>query len=184
MTRAAEGLEFQEVSLERWPDFERLFQARGAPRWCWCMIWRAAGEEAAQRSGPARKRAMRGRVERGLPTGILAYVDGEPVGWCSIAPRATYRPLGGPPGDDGVWSVVCFFLQRPFRGQGLAKRLLAAAVAHAARRGARMVEAYPVDSDSPSFRFMGQVSMFREAGFEEVARAGSRRHVMRLQMPA
>ena len=44
------------------------------------------------------------------------------------------------------------------------------------------VEAYPVDPDSPSFRFMGWVSVFKAAGFREVGRAGTRRHVMRLKV--
>jgi hypothetical protein len=55
-----------------------------------------------------------------VPTGILGYQDGEPIGWCSVAPRPTYRPLGGPPDGDpeGVWSIVCFFVTRRMRGRG------------------------------------------------------------------
>ena len=56
--------------------------------------------------------------------------------------------------------------------------MLAAAIKHARTHGAKVVEAYPVDEDSPSYRFMGLVNMFEEAGFREVGREGSRRHVM------
>ena len=61
-------------------------------------------------------------------------------------------------------------------------QLLRAAIAYARREGAKIVEAYPVDPDSPSYRFMGLVSRFEKAGFEEIGRAGSRRHVMRLSL--
>ena len=37
---------------------------------------------------------------------------------------------------------------------------------------------FPVDPDSPSYRFMGFVRFFEAAGFREVGRAGSRRHVI------
>ena len=84
--------------------------------------------------------------------------------------------------DDAVWSVVCFFVSRSRRGEGLAHRLLEAAVAYAAARGARVVEAYPVAPDSPSYRFMGLTSWFEAAGFRRVGTAGSRRHVMRLAL--
>ena len=44
-----------------------------------------------------------------------------------------------------------------------------------------MVEGYPVDPDSPSYRFMGFLPLFEQASFTEVARAGSRRHVVSLR---
>jgi predicted GNAT family acetyltransferase len=78
-----------------------------------------------------------------------------------------------------VWSLVCFFVPRWLRGNGVTARLIEAAVDHARTRGTTVVEAYPVDPDSPSYRFMGLVPTFRAAGFREVGRAGRRRHVMR-----
>ena len=134
-------------------------------------------------SSSERKAAMRTRVAGRIPIGILGYVGQEPVAWCSIAPRATYRPLGGlqttDEPEEEVWSLVCFFVRRDHRGRGLTAALIEAAVEHARSNGARTVEAYPVDPDSPSYRFMGFVSAFEDAGFREVGRAGSRRHVMR-----
>ena len=92
-----------------------------------------------------------------------------------------YRPLGGPAGDDArIWSLACFFLRREWRRSGHAAALLDAAVAYTRGAGACMVEAYPVDPGSPSYRFMGFIDLFRRAGFEKVGTAGSRRHVMRL----
>lgn len=179
-------LVFREVNQERWGDLERLFEGRGGPKHCWCMVWRARGEESRNTDGRSRKGALKRRVEAGVPIGILGYLDGEPVAWCSIAPRPTYRPLGGfdDPADDPerVWSLVCFFVVRRLRGHGITQRLIAAAVDHARRRGATVVEAYPVEPDSPSYRFMGFIPSFEAAGFQEVGLAGSRRHVMRLRL--
>ena len=118
----------------------------------------------------------------GEPVGILGYSDDEPVAWCSIAPRPTCRKLGGleDPAEspDAVWSLVCMFVPRRLRGQGIAKLLVSGAVDHARSRGASVVEAYPVDPDSPSYLFMGFVPTFRRAGIREggQGRNASARH--------
>jgi GNAT superfamily N-acetyltransferase len=194
----APRLTFRPVTRETWADFERLFESPGAPKYCWCMAWRGSNEErkewaaapgrAAKRGdlAPAnklRKAAMKRRIDAGTPVGLLAYDGGEPVGWCSVAPRPTFRKLGGPDdvGDDPdtVWSVVCFFVKRSHRGSGISRALLAAAVDYAEANGAAIVEAYPADADSPSYRFMGRKPLFENAGFSALGRAGSRRTVMR-----
>lgn len=176
-------LTFHPVDHTRWDDLAALFEARGGPKSCWCMVWRGQGDEAKRTDGPSRRKAMHRRVTADEPVGLLGYLDGEPAAWCSIAPRETYRPLGGPPEPEaGVWSLVCFYVPRRLRGQGLTGELIAAAIAHARAGGAKVVEAYPVDPDSPSYRFMGFVPTFTRLGFEAVGRAGTRRHVMRLAL--
>jgi GNAT superfamily N-acetyltransferase len=126
---------------------------------------------------------MAQRITAGVPVGILGYLDSEPVAWCSVAPRSTHRHLADDDSpDEGVWSIACFFVVRRFRGQGITKRIIEAAVEHARAKGASIVEAYPVDAESPSYRFMGFVASFKAAGFREVGRAGTRRHVMRLSV--
>ncbi len=177
-------LTFHEVDRSRLEDFVALFESRGGPKNCWCMVWRATAEEAKRTDGASRKAAFTRRVRQGLPVGILGYLDGKPIAWCSIAPRRTYRNLGGVAEalDENVWSLACFFVTRQYRGQGMTVRLIGAAVEHARARGATVVEAYPVDPDSPSYRFMGFVASFKKAGFVEVGRAGTRRRVMRLQL--
>jgi GNAT superfamily N-acetyltransferase len=176
-------LVFHDVDQGRWSDFEKLFESRGSPKACWCMVWRASPEEAKRKDGASRKIAMAKRIAAGTPVGLLGYIDKKPVAWCSIAPRSTYRRLvddGSP--DEGIWSLACFFVIRRLRGQGITRRIIAAAVGHAKSKGAKVVEAYPVAPDSPSYRFMGFVPAFESAGFAEVGRAGSRRHVFRLQV--
>jgi GNAT superfamily N-acetyltransferase len=174
------------VDQDRWPDLELLFESRGGPKSCWCMVWREMPERPQRSDGPSRKRALNGRVMSGTQVGLLGYLDGEPIAWCSVAPRPTYKKLGGASydgvPDDAVWSIVCFFVKRAARGIGIFGMLLAAAVDYAKDNGAEVVESYPVDSDSPSFRFMGFVSAFEGAGFEHVGMAGSRRHVMSLRL--
>ena len=180
----APRLTFHDVDRERWPDLVRLFGGRGGPKSCWCMVWRATPQEAKQTDGASRKRALQARVQKDVPIGLLGYLNGEPVAWCSIAPRESYRRLGGPDddGDARVWSLVCMFIRRDLRGQGIAAQLIEAAVAQARARGATVVEAYPVDPDSPSYRFMGFVDAFARAGFRHVGRAGTRRYVMRITL--
>jgi GNAT superfamily N-acetyltransferase len=175
-------LTFREVTPGRWPDFEKLFESPGAPKYCWCMVWRTTAEERRQRDPASRKAAMRKRVRGGVPVGILAYLEEEPVAWCSIAPRETHRPLGGLLEGENVWSLVCFYVPHRLRRRGAMRQLLAAAVEHARLRGADILEAYPVEPHAPSYRFMGFVPVFEEAGFVEVGRAGYRRHVMRLPL--
>ncbi|MGH8532130.1 MAG: GNAT family N-acetyltransferase [Gammaproteobacteria bacterium] len=128
---------------------------------------------------------MKDRISEGMPVGLLGYVGEEPVAWCSLAPFDTFRGLRKTTESDEtekIWSITCFFVRRERRGVGLTKQLLAAAVRHARKHRAKLVEGYGVEPSSPSYRHMGFVSLFKEAGFTEVAREGSRRHVM--QLPA
>lgn len=181
---AAPALLFREVTSDTWRDFERLFESPGAPKYCWCMVWRRTAEEAKHHEGPDRKRQMKARIGKGNPIGLIGYLDDEPTAWVSIAPRETYRNLSGPepqPGES-IWSLVCFYVPRRLRGDGMVHRLIEAAVQHAGDSGATVVEAYPVDADAPSYRFMGFVPAFEKAGFREVGRAGNRRHVMRKEL--
>jgi GNAT superfamily N-acetyltransferase len=178
----ADRMVFREVTQNNWHDFEGLFECRGGPKACWCMVWRATPAEAKQTDGLSRKAAMKTRLAEGTTVGMLGYLDNEPVTWCSVAPRSTYRRLVEDGGDDlGVWSIVCLFVVRRLRAQGVSHRIIAAAVEFAKSRGASIVEAYPVDPSSPSYRFMGFVPMFEAAGFREVGLAGSRRHVFQLK---
>jgi GNAT superfamily N-acetyltransferase len=177
-----DSLTFQPVTRKTWSAFEAFFEEPGAPRYCYCMVWRRSSGEAKHHGGPDRKRQIEQRIDDGMPVGLLAHLAGRPVAWVSIAPRETYRNLGGPAPEPGenIWSLVCFFVPRRLRGQGMTRHLIVGAVDHARRHGATIVEAYPVDQAAPSYRFMGFVPVFERSGFTEVGRAGTRRHVMRL----
>jgi GNAT superfamily N-acetyltransferase len=172
----------------RLDDLERLFGPRGACGGCWCMYPRLGRAEFQRGKGEGNRRAFRRLVQRRTVPGVLAYLGAEPVGWCAIEPRSEYRRLAtsrvlAPVDEVPVWSIVCFFVARAHRGRGLTRRLIEAAVAHARRRGARVVEAYPVEprkSPMPAvFAWTGLASAFRKTRFTEVARRSPTRPIMR-----
>ena len=164
-----ERLVFRPVDASRWADMERLFEGPGGPKYCWCMAWRATPKEAQHHDNASRKEAMFRRVHAGVPVGLLGYLEGEPVAWCSVAPRPTYRRLVKDDNPDPeIWSIVCFFVVRRLRGQGITHRLIQAAVDHARANGASIVEAYPVDVASPSYRHMGFVPALRHSRWSSI----------------
>jgi len=151
------------------------------------MWWRLSRPEWNRGQGEGNRKALRKLVRSGAEPGVLAYADGEPVGWCAIAPREQYPRLGGsrilrPVDDQSVWSVTCFYVAREFRHQGLSSELLKAAVDFARARGAKIVEGYPHDTKKATadvFVYTGLVAAFRKVGFKEVARRSKTRPIMR-----
>jgi len=90
-------MEFHPLTPERWPDFEKLFGPRGAYGGCWCMWWRTTRSQFEKQGGEGNRRAMKNIVDSGEVPGIIAYADGQPVGWCSVAPRDSYGSLNRSP---------------------------------------------------------------------------------------
>jgi GNAT superfamily N-acetyltransferase len=189
--------EFHPLTADRWPDVVRLFDTHSNPRSCWCQYWRLAQPEWRSNSPEQRRDLLEGAVEAGAPVGVLAYRDGEPVGWCSVAPRETHdrvqrtRSMRASEPTTNTWSVVCFFVHRSARHRFLMTELLKAAVEYARERGAGAVEGYPVvrrlrEDGSPigaPFRFMGSLGTYRRAGFADVTpNAGQTRHLMRRRL--
>jgi GNAT superfamily N-acetyltransferase len=172
------------VTPERLADLARFSEAHGKFRYCSCMRWRLASADYKRSTKESRITALDALVQEGTPVGVLAYLDGEPVGWVSVAPRETYAALERfkalPRVDDlPVWSVVCFFIDRHARRQGLTLGLLRAAVAYAVSQGAKIVEGYPVEPGTSLYTYMGSPATFQEAGFQEVARPTETRPIMR-----
>lgn len=181
------AFQFHPLTADRWADLEALFGPRGACAGCWCMFFRLPRAEYEQGKSGANRKAFKRLVHSGEPCGLLAYVDGAPVGWCAIAPRAVYPRLdrarvSKPIDDQPVWSVTCFFIDKSARGKGLSVALLEAAVQYAKRLGARIIEGYPVDPTdryADTFAYVGLAATFKKAGFVEVARRTPTRPVMR-----
>lgn len=180
------------VTPSRWKDLTTLFGPRGAYAGCWCMWFRETNAEFQRKGNRGNRRAMNGLVRGNRQPGLLAYVDGEPAGWVSVAPREEFGRVERSNvlkrlDDEPVWSVVCFYIDRRFRGTGLGKRLLEAATAHAARKGARIVEGYPWDTRTgrklPNAEaYIGLLPMFEKAGFREVARRSPSRPIVRKEV--
>jgi GNAT superfamily N-acetyltransferase len=177
------------VTQERWPDLVDLIERRG-PRGghrnvpahgCWCMYWRDRSLE----HGTPKKRALGRLVRAGKEPGLLAYEGGEAVGWLSVAPREDYEALLDSPQyrpqdeDEDVWSIVCFVVDRPRWGEGVAAALLDGAIDHVRGRSAAQLEAYPHRSKRDNY--MGHVDLFLERGFRIVRETGARA-VVRLPM--
>lgn len=171
------------LTPDRWSDLERLFGERGASSGCWCMWWRIPAKDWEQNAGAANRKAFRGVVTTGPAPGLLAYHDGQPVGWVAVGPRTEYPRLNRStklkPFDDlPAWAVTCFYIDRMYRGTGVAGALLAAAVDHADQAGATVIEGYPIDPGegrvTNASAFTGVLDMFRAAGFDEITRRGGR----------
>ena len=179
---------FRPATPSRWADVEALFGERGACGGCWCMAWRLPPAKWKAGKGAKNRRALKRLVASGRPPGVLAYDGPTPIGWCAVAPRAEYGHLArsrvlAPVDGQPVWSVSCLFVLKPYRRQGLSARLIDAAVAFAQRRGARIVEGYPVTphaANAPApFLWTGTISAFERAGFAVASRRSPGRPVMR-----
>jgi GNAT superfamily N-acetyltransferase len=183
-------------------DLQTVFGARGSAAICQCQRFKLAPREAFK-SHPAEERALRLRAQTncGQPratttSGLVAYLDGEPVGWCAVEPRPAYQGLlrvfrvpwegrSEDKTDESVWAVTCVFARAGFRRGGIGYALARASVDFARERGARALEAYPMLTQ-PGLEItwgefhMGTRSIFAAAGFMEVSRPTLRRVVMRI----
>jgi GNAT superfamily N-acetyltransferase len=174
------NVETKDLTPQLWPDLERLFGSNGACGGCWCMAWRTErGERWADIKGAEAKRRMRALVRKDAAHGVLAYVDGEPVGWCAYGRRAEYAKLDRAQSlacndAERVWSLPCFFIKRGWRGKGIATALLGAALELLRKRGAEIAEGYPVKpardgAPTPAaFAWTGTRRLFDACGFEGV----------------
>jgi GNAT superfamily N-acetyltransferase len=172
-----------------WQDLEELFDLPGGSivRGCWCMYYRHTGRAVP---GVDNKQALHDLVDKGVVAGLVGYLDDSPVGWISLGPREEYlklrrSPIMKPVDGEQVWSLVCSYIAKPYRGLGLQHQLLAAAIGFAGDNCVRMLEAYPVDKAERShddFMFFGSRSLYESAGFREVVRRSPSRVVMRLDL--
>ncbi|MBN1825446.1 MAG: GNAT family N-acetyltransferase [Candidatus Eisenbacteria bacterium] len=152
------------------------------------MWWRLSAKEFEEKKGEGNRRAMKRIVDAGRVPGLLAYRDGEPVGWVSVAPREEFPRLSrskilAPVDARPVWSVVCLFVAKEHRGRGIAVALLKGAVDYAREKGGRIVEGYAIEPKEgrmpDAFAYHGPAAAYRAAGFREVARRSPTRPIMR-----
>jgi GNAT superfamily N-acetyltransferase len=186
-------LTIKPLTPSRWGDLETIFDGKGCSvaRQCWCMHYRRSGAQPNPPAGMTRAQANRAQlkalVDAGRPPGLIAYRGKTPVGWISLGPREEFARLERSTvmkavDDERVWSIVCFVVPAEHRRQGVAAALLEGALAFAKKRGARLLEAYPVDKQGRSAdtaMWFGAKSMYDAAGFEEVARRKPTRPVVR-----
>jgi GNAT superfamily N-acetyltransferase len=199
---AAPSLTIVPANEASWEDLQTVFGRRGNAAGCQCQRFKLQPKESFG-SFPAEERAFRLRTQTnsGQPgaettTGLIAYLDGEPVGWCGVEPRVNYSGLlrvfrvpwvdrTEDKTDPTVWAVTCLFIRAGFRHRGVSYALARAAVEFARERGARAIEGYPMltrpgQEITWDEMLVGNRSIFAAAGFTEVSHPTLRRVVMRI----
>lgn len=187
------------ANLANWDDVQTIFGTRGAGSRCQCQRYKLNRGESFG-NFPVEERAHRllMQTDCGVPdaprtSGLVAYRDGEPVGWCAVEPRPAYTGLlrvarvpwegrDEDRADPSVWAVTCLFTRAGHRRQGVSKALARAAVEHARARGARALEAYPINTTRgiEEELHVGTVRTFAAVGLVEVSHPTPRRVVMRI----
>ena len=182
-------LNFYPLKQNMWNDFEKLFGPKGACAGCWCMWWKLSNSQFENQKGEKNKKAFKKIVQSEQVPGIIAYYKDEPVGWCAIEPRESFKRLETsrilkPVDDKNVWSIVCFYIKKEYRRKGVSKALIKAAVDYAKKKRAKVIEGYPIDLSKKenypdAFAYHGSMSSFKAAGFKEVLRRSETRPIMR-----
>jgi len=173
-------IDVRDVTPERVADYLDFFDHsafRDFPAWqsCYCMETHRdhTDEEWSERTGVDNRTDMQAMIRDGRVTALLAYVDGKPVGWCNYG--ETTRLSGvmmklklDAAEHSGVGSIACFVIAAPYRGHGVATKLLDAALERLKARGLRAVEAYPrrQEDSSAQANYRGSLQMYENAGFE------------------
>jgi len=185
-----------------WEDLQAVLGTRGDPFRCQCQRYKMQPGEAwarfpvAERADRLREQTRCGQPDSDTTSGLIAYLDGEPVGWCAVEARSAYPRLRSKcrvpwegrsedKTDDSVWAVTCFVTRADFRRRGVSRTLARAAVDFARKRGARALEGYPMLTEPGKEITWGELhvgsrSIFTAAGFAEVSRPTQRRFVMRI----
>lgn len=168
---------------------------------CYCNCFHLTSEEVRSGIGEradalgggfeglrlALREAAEDLIKKGVLRGYLAYENCLAIGWCNANDQQNYIRVGSfepenrreedyyiSPGEKGkIKSLVCFEIAPDYRGKGIAKALLQQVCADAEADGFELIEVYPQAADSYSpLDFNGPVTMYQNAGFEEVKRHG------------
>lgn len=171
-----------------WESFQQVMGENGGCGGCWCMLWRLSRKQMDAQMGKQNKLAMKSVFGNSRSPGLVAFDGNNAIGWIQFAPRCEFPRLETsrilkPVDDNEVWSVSCFLVHKTYRNQGLSLSLLSSACKHAEKHGARILEGYPVEPRKmpypPVYAWVGFASVFRKAGFKEVARRSETRPIMR-----
>ena len=201
MSTADTGIWAVPANEASWEHLQAVFGTRGQAARCQCQRYKLHPKESFA-SFPVEERAFRlrrqadcGHPESGTTSGLVAYRDGEPVGWCAVEPRPAYPgllrnsrvPWSGrveDKADASVWAVTCLLTRAGFRRRGVGAAMVRAAVDYARERGARALEGYPIVTTDVIAEelHVGTRDIFAAAGFTEVSRPTVRRVVMRVDL--
>jgi GNAT superfamily N-acetyltransferase len=184
--RVESEVEVVPLTPDRWDDFAALMGLTGPTKWCWCMAYRLSHSEFVAGYGEGNRAAIRAIVVGGAVPGLLAYVDGKPAGWCSVAPRRQYSGSRAivSAADEHEWLVACFFVPTKHRLRGVSSALLRGAVSYVRSQGGRSLIGLPATQrGGRSVKdHRGSASVFERQGFREVSRPSAGAAVMRLDL--
>ena len=169
---------------DRWDDVVRVFESGAIVNRCWCQ-WIRKTQRQARDDGRAGNRAsLRALIDDGEVPGLIAYVEGDPVGWCSVGPKSSFgrlsrskalTPSAADRSPDGTWATLCFYVAPGRRGEGVVRALLRGALAYAQEMGATAYEVYPVRTSnreiSNDSAYPGTDRLLADEGFREVSSA-------------
>jgi GNAT superfamily N-acetyltransferase len=188
-------LDVRAFRIEDQDDLAALFSSDPMVDRCWCMWFITRVNDFHPLGRDGNRAAFLDLATRSAqPVGLVAYRDGEPVGWCAAGPRDRYARILRSPTlrardrteDSVAWLVPCFYIRDDSRRSGAARALLAAAVELARDHGAPAIEGFPLAghrSRSPGADYQtGVEPLFEALGFQPVHRPSDNRVIMRLEL--
>ena len=184
-------LEFEQLTSSNWEEFELLMGEKGGCGNCWCMYFRLPYKTFQQNKPDGNKKMMKQLVNKGMPQGLIASINNEPVGWIAMAPREDYIRIENSRvfkriDDKPVWSITCFFVKKEHRHKGLSQQLIKGAVDHAKKKKIKILEAYPAipyaEKVPHPFLWVGVLSSFINNGFEIVRQNSKSRAMVRIEL--
>ena len=185
------NIKLKPLVKENWKDFENLMGEKGGCGGCWCMTFRIPSREFEENKFEGNKKLMKELVHTKRPTGLIGYIDEEPVGWIALAPREDYLKIEKSRSlkridDKPVWSMTCFYVKKEYRRKGVSGRLIQLVQAYAKKQKIKVLEAYPVvpyaEKVSPPFLWTGVLSSFINNGFKIVRQNGKSKAMVRYEL--
>jgi hypothetical protein len=191
MNEIAGKLSFASLSSANWKEFETLMGEKGGCGNCWCMYFRLPYKDFQANKPDGNKKLMKQLVNKGMPLGLIASINNEPVGWIALAPREDYMRMENSRSfkridDKPVWSITCFFIKKAFRHVGLSSELIKGAVDLAKKKKIKTLEAYPAipyaEKVPHPFLWVGVLSSFIKNGFSIVQQNSKSRAMVRIEL--
>ena len=172
----ADDIIIRRLSPELLDDYLAFFDGPAFadnPEWadCYCFFPYFEDQDAfEERPAAANREAIIEAINTARADGYLAYAGGRVIGWISAGPRQRYPELADLPGDSArTGATPCFTIDPGWRRQGVARRLLAAAIEGLQKDGMARLEAGPHTApENDAQRYRGTIEFYESAGYEKV----------------
>ena len=162
----------------------------GTPHWasCFCRFYQTTCslEEWKVRPLEQNRAEALAEISAGNMRGYLAFSGEACVGWCNannitLLPRI-YSDFEALCRGKRVGCTICYVIHPAHRGQGLARQLLARAIADFRANGYEALLALPIEAPgAEQRRYRGTLHMYQQAGFRELETVDAM-HVMWLDL--